>query len=148
MLKELLDNNRLFKALYFKEPNFLDKTIPSDMDRTSLIYDLIWPYRFIPDIQDTPKSLITTEWKYRLESKVDELIKLSTVRFFVIVHKDIISIDYGLRTDFIINEINECRKSAKLFRSMEYRFGNCEDFIADQGGMWPGTFLTLTAYKL
>jgi len=146
MLKELLDNDRLFKALYFDVPNFLDKTIPSDMDRTSLIYKRIWPYRFIPDIQDEAKSLITTEWSYKLSSRADELIKLSTVRFFVIVHKDLVSVDYGLRTDFIINEINECRKSVELFRSFECRFVNCEDFIADS--MWPGTFLTLNALKL
>ena len=41
LLKGLLNNDDLVKALIYIDPDFLSKSIPSDFDRTSLLYDRI-----------------------------------------------------------------------------------------------------------
>jgi len=136
----------LVKALMFDVPNFLDKSIPSDLDRTSLIYDKVWPLRFIPDIQDNPKSLITTEWSFK--PYTGDSIKITEVILYAICHISLMSVDGGMRKDFMVAEINKSIKNCSLFKSGNLTFQGGGDFLADAGGKWYGTFIRYAALTL
>ncbi len=147
MLQEFLNNDNLVKALMFDVPDFLSKSIPSDFDRTSLLYDRVWPFRYIPEIQDDKKSLITTHWHFQAYDRGDTY-KIAGVTFFVIVHFDLIRIDDGLRTDFLIAEIEHSRKRSSLIGTSKLKFQDMEDFVADTGGKWLGTRIKYRAIKV
>ncbi len=147
MLQEFLNNDNLVKALMFDVPDFLSKSIPSDFDRTSLLYDRVWPLWYVPEIQDEKKSLITTLWDFQPYNRGDTY-KIANVAFFAIVHFDLIRIDDGLRTDFLIAEIEYSRKRSNLIRTSNLTFRGTKDFVADTGGKWLGTRIGYGAIKL
>lgn len=145
LLQDLLKNDKLVKALIFNEPDFLNKSIPADFDPTSLIYDKVWPFKFIPDIQDTPKSLITTLWSFK---PYKSLIYFNEVIFYTIVHKDLLSIDSGLRTDFMIAQIHRTVMNCNLFKSGGHIFLEGGDTLVDSSGKWIGMFVRYGSLKL
>lgn len=147
LLKGLFNNDDLVKALIYIDPDFLSKSIPSDFDRTSLLYDRIWPFRYVPDIQDEGKSLISSHWQYRSSGRNDTYM-LASVTFYVFVHIDWMRTEHGLRTDFIIAEIEKSRKQTDLIGAGKFRFGRTDDFIVDTGGKWLGGLIEYQAINL
>lgn len=148
LLLDLLKNDNLVKALYFDSPDFLDKNISPDFDRASLLYDRVWPFRFIPDIQDERKSIVMTKWRF-LPYKGDDFYKVVAVTFFVIVHFDLMRTDEGLRTDFIFYEIDKVRRNSSILGTSKFKLAEpIDDFAADSGAKWLGASFGYRALKL
>jgi len=146
LLRDLLNNDNLVKALMYDSPNFLSKSIPIDFDRTSLLYNKIWPIRYVPNIQDKSKSIVMTHWS--LAPSRTKAYFISEITFFIIVHFDLIRTEEGLRTDFIYYEIDKARRNVELLGTSSLRLTEkYRDFAVDSGGKWLGASFGYSAIK-
>lgn len=129
ILKIISDIN-LVKAIYNTGNDFINQSLPDNFDVTSLIYTQIYPYSYIPDIKKEASTFITMrfgDFKY-----INNAFKSGIVTFYVLAHQSLMSTDYGLRTDYILNQID-------LLFNKQYGVGafNLElysggDFIANE----------------
>ncbi len=137
----------MVKALAFDTPDFLSKDI-TNYDRTSLLYDRVWPFRYLPKVQDERKSIVMTLWSfapYRGESTY----AISNVTFYVIVYFDIIQTNEGLRTDFIFSEIESTRKKTELIGTSRFRLSESfRDTPVDSDGKWLGVTFGYSALAI
>lgn len=103
VLTKLVESQGLCKALRYTESNFLD--MPDVTNPTELIYNKIYPYRFVPDTSVEVSTFVTISFrKYR---PVKASFKSGFIYFNVFAHKNIHRTDYGfLRCDYIISEID------------------------------------------
>ncbi|GAV11289.1 hypothetical protein [Paenibacillus sp. NAIST15-1] len=104
IMTRIISNKNLCKALYYNDPDFLDKIEINDP--YSLLYDRVFPYRRVPEVEDEAKTFINLSLsRFR---KIDNSFKDGLITIFVITHTDLVRTDYGiLRYDYIINEIDE-----------------------------------------
>ena len=109
ILNKIIDNEKIVKCLYFnkeEDTDFLDKQLPTDFNKLTLLYKNIFPYSFVPDIQTETASFITLTFNnFKL---VNGFFKSGNLIVNAFVHKSLIRTDYSfLRTDFLINQIDE-----------------------------------------
>jgi len=111
ILMKLIENQDIIKCLINNNQNFLDTPIPSDFNITSLIYDKIFPYKFIPSIQTSPSTFITMSFNYKPNGMT---FKNGSIYFYIITHNSLLRTDYGmLRYDYLINKIDEVFNSSR-----------------------------------
>jgi len=123
ILSNLIQNEDIVKALYSKEPNFLDSSTP--VDAKSLLFTNIFPYAYIPNSQETQEAYITVLFKFR---RYNNAIKVGRVCFYVFAHKDLLKTDYPwLRTDYIINKIEEMFNRSRDLGIGKLEFREMED---------------------
>ena len=140
ILMKLIGNEDIVKCLVNNQFNFLDISLPMDLDVTSLIYDSIYPYRFIPQIQTEPKTFITMRFGYKPNGMT---YKNGSIYFYIITHNSLIRTDYGmLRYDFLANKIDEMMNSSRDIGLGKLPFHDMDDFIVNEN--YIGIYL---AYK-
>lgn len=137
LLQELLGNDFIVKALLFNSENLSGKTIPPDFDRTSLLYSRIWPFQFVPEISDEPKTMITMSFIFKPYGSGKNL-KVSNIKFFVIIHKSLMSVNTGLRTDYLLHHIDSTFNQTDIFGATKWLFDGAGDFIVDTARNWVG----------
>lgn len=100
----LLDSQGICKALFYNETDFLDQ--PDITDTFGLIYNKIFPYKFVPDTQIEANTYITMQFRnYR---PVNNSFKSGLIRINVLTHQELMQTDYGmLRCDYILSEIEK-----------------------------------------
>lgn len=103
IIKRLLTDQDLCRALHYQVPNFLEKP---DIDPVGLIYQNIFPHRFIPDIKMETGTYITFALgDFKL---VNNNFKTGIVSINIFTHRDTFKTEYGCtRTDFIVNKVDE-----------------------------------------
>ena len=140
ILMKLIGNEDIVKCLVNNQSNFLDISLPMDFDVTSLIYNSIYPYRFIPQIQTEPKTFITMRFGYKPNGMT---YKNGSIYFYIITHNSLIRTDYGmLRYDFLANKIDELMNSSRDIGLGKLPFYDMDDFIVNEN--YIGIYL---AYK-
>jgi len=140
ILMKLIGNEDIVKCLVNNQSNFLDISLPMDFDVTSLIYNSIYPYRFIPQIQTEPKTFITMRFGYKPNGMT---YKNGSIYFYIITHNSLIRTDYGmLRYDFLANKIDEIMNSSRDIGLGKLPFHDMDDFIVNEN--YIGIYL---AYK-
>jgi len=140
ILMKLIGNEDIVKCLINNQSNFLDISLPMDFDVTSLIYDSIYPYRFVPQIQTEPKTFITMRFGYKPNGMT---YKNGSIYFYIITHNSLIRTDYGmLRYDFLANKIDELMNSSRDIGLGKLPFYDMDDFIVNEN--YIGIYL---AYK-
>ena len=140
ILMKLIGNEDIVKCLVNNQFNFLDISLPMDFDVTSLIYNSIYPYRFIPQIQTEPKTFITMRFGYKPNGMT---YKNGSIYFYIITHNSLIRTDYGmLRYDFLANKIDELMNSSRDIGLGKLPFHDMDDFIVNEN--YIGIYL---AYK-
>lgn len=105
-MMKLIESQEICKAVYYNEMDFLSK--PDISDPYSLIYENIFPYRFIPkdDETETKKTYITLSFGRYTPNNTH--YKSGLVYINVFTHKDLFRTNYGsLRTDYLLNEIHK-----------------------------------------
>lgn len=101
--KRIINDEQLAKCLLSNERNFLDIDIDEE-NRDKLIWEQVFPYRFVPSVDQKAQSYITMAFKYNRQS----IWKLGTITFYLFCHKNIVRTDYGvLRYDFMLQRLNE-----------------------------------------
>ena len=140
ILMKLIGNEDIVKCLVNNQSNFLDISLPIGFDVASLIYDSIYPYRFVPQIQTEPKTFITMRFGYKPNGMT---YKNGSIYFYIITHNSLIRTDYGmLRYDFLANKIDELMNSSRDIGLGKLPFYDMDDFIVNEN--YIGIYL---AYK-
>lgn len=104
VLNRLLNNQNIMKAVTYNDTDFLDKQDVTTPEK--IIFDRIFPHRFIPKTSEQQKTYITIGFGDYRPVKGGSF-KSGKVTFSVFTHQDLFKTDYGaLRTDFILTEID------------------------------------------
>jgi len=123
ILTKLISNENIVKALGNNVANFLD--VPFTANPRTLLFENIFPYAFVPDTQEDQQSYITIMFKFK---KGKHYYKVGSIGFYVFSHKDILKTNYPwLRTDYIINQIDEIFNESKELGIGELQFNRMED---------------------
>jgi hypothetical protein len=142
ILYKFINNQTICKLLYY---NFPDALSMSDISNpTSLIYDVIFPYRFIPNVTNIIKSYVTTEFtEFELTRNNPKNINFNLL-FYIFTHKDLFVTDNGLRVDLLLNEIDKEIQESKLGFGKVY-LSLCRSFWLDND--YGGYALTYKMYE-
>jgi hypothetical protein len=104
IMMRLLGSQNICKALNYSQSNFLDQ--PDIEDTSVLIYNKIYPYKFVPVADDNANSYITLS--FRNYDLVNTSFKSGYIYINVLVHINLMQTDYGwLRSDYILSEIDK-----------------------------------------
>jgi hypothetical protein len=139
-MMRLIDNKELVKAVHYDAADFLEQ--PDISDPSILIYNHIYPYRYIPDVLDTAKTFITMS--FRGYKPVNSYYKSGLIYLSVITHKDLIKTAYGsLRYDFIVQKIDEVMNNKEGLGMGNTQFHDMDEIFINKSFM--GMYV---AYKL
>ena len=132
----LLSDEELVKSLVNNEKNFLSIPVP---DTSTVVFNHIFPCKYIPEVAEESKTFISMEFSYR-QSKNTTYFRANTVTFYIFCAVNLIQTDYEmLRYDFILHHIDKMMRdsrSAEWIGKME--FDECKDLILDQRGKYVG----------
>jgi hypothetical protein len=126
ILVQVKKNDNLIKLLNYNEANALVQPNLTDIQKNSLIYNKIFPFRFIPTIADTACSYLNIGFGNFRE--ISNTFQAGKIGFYMVSHKDLWKMNGGLRPIFMLEEIKEVAKSLeglglgrlKLAESNEY----------------------------
>lgn len=104
IMMKLLESQELCKVLIYNDTNFLDQ--PDIANPPILIYDRIYPHRFVPDTSLTMKSYITLSFgNYKA---VNNAYKSGLMYISCFTHQSLFKTDYGvLRPDYMLHLIDK-----------------------------------------
>lgn len=101
---KIIENDNLLKALVNNNTDFLNQSLPANFDCTSVLYTQVFPYKFIPDVVTDAKTYLTMS--FGNYNYTNNEFKSGNVYFYIITHKSLIRTDYGLRYDYILNQLD------------------------------------------
>ena len=140
ILMKLINRPEIVKCLVSNEPNFLDVPLPVNFDATSLIYENIYPWRFIPTVQTEPNTFITMSFGYKPNGVT---FKNGSIYFYIMTHNSLIRTDYGsLRYDMLLNYIDEIFSESRDITIGKLPFYDMGEFTVNES--YSGIFI---AYK-
>lgn len=141
ILMKLIESENILKCLVNNESNFLDISLPVDFDPTSLVYQQIFPYKFIPTTETSAKTFITMSFGYKPNGMT---FKNGSVYFYIITHNSLLRTDYGsLRYDMLLNYIDEIFNSSRDITIGKLAFYDMNEFVVNDN--YSGIYI---AYKL
>ena len=123
ILTKLIENENIVKAIGNINSDFLDT--PSITNPRELLFKNIFPFPYIPDAQEEQKCYITMKFKLQ---RSGNMFKLGEIFLYVFAHQDILKTEYPeLRTDYILNELDEMFNETRDLGIGELQFGGMED---------------------
>lgn len=130
IISRLLENEELCKAIYYNDTDFLDKACINDPTE-KLVYNHIFPYRFIPDVNESKKTFVTMSFqKFHL---VNNSFKKGLIYLYVVTHRDLFKTDYGVtRIDYILNKIDELFNQKRGIGMGKLEFYEMNEFLANE----------------
>jgi len=134
-MESIYNNDNIIKALLFRKEssNFLDKTIYSNLDRTSLLYNQIYPWMMVPQVESEPNAFVTSRFVYKPH---DHKFMISNFYLYSIVYRTWMSTDYGLLTDFLADEIRKNIHNSHLLGIGKVGFAGMTEGSFDKDGNW------------
>jgi len=127
---KLIENPNIVKCLVNNEDNFLDVPLLGDFDVSSLIYNQIFPWRFVPKPLETANTFITMKFSYKPKGVT---FKNSTIFFYIITHNSLLTTDYGtLRCDFLVNEIDKVFNSSRDLGLGKLEFYDMDEILVNE----------------
>ena len=123
ILTKLIQSEDIVKAIGNVNPDFLDT--PSVTNPRELLFKNIYPYLYVPDAQEEQKCYVTMKFKFQ---RSGNMFKVGKICFYVFAHQDIMKTEYPwIRTDFIINKIDEIFNETRDLGIGELQFGGMDD---------------------
>lgn len=110
IMAEILNNQNILKALIIDSPDFLTQT-PTEKqlellnNPTKLIRERIFPYIKTLDATTDSKPYITTRYINFIKSNMK--YRSGVIYFYVLIPICLEKTDYGIRYDFIIDELEK-----------------------------------------
>jgi hypothetical protein len=142
IMMNLITDDNIVKALYFKERDFLSQSIPVGFNRKRLIYSNIYPYRFVPKITQDQSTFITMSFNFK---PCGVTFKYGFIYFYIITHESLVRTDIGmLRYDYIINQIDELFNRSRDITIGQLEFNDMDEFILHDGN-WVGAYIKYKA---
>lgn len=110
IIGQLLQSEMIVKLLSYDSTDALFRDKPSDDKISSLIYDRIFPYRFVPNPIEDVGTYITLGMSgftpHMQGYDMYDDFQNGTIYFYIFTHIDIMQTDSGVRTDLIVGEID------------------------------------------
>lgn len=107
ILNRCLSDSRLVKLLSYDSPDALFK--PEIEDTSSLLYDRVFPFRFVPNPLEQQGTYLTLGVsgfrKHQEDLKVYDDYQSAEIYFYFFTHVDLMRTDNGIRQDLILAEI-------------------------------------------
>jgi hypothetical protein len=142
IMQRLIGSQNICKALYYADTNFLDQ--PDIQSPDELIYDKIYPYRYIPKVDEKKSSYITLS--FRNYDLVDTSFKSGYIYINVLTHIDLIKTDYGwLRYDYILSEIDKLINMKNGIGIGKPQFHRMDELIVNDKYM--GVYISYKLYE-
>lgn len=129
IVEKLIAKQEICKALFYSDRNFLDK--PNITDPEALIYQHIFPFRFIPNKDDSEmKTYITMAFrKYR---SINNAFKTGYIHIHIFTHKDLHRTDYGtLRTDFLLSQVDKALNKQSGIGIGKLEFDEADEYFVN-----------------
>jgi len=138
---ELLQNQNIIKALVVEDKDFLDTTLNEEqqkyIDKPSLLMrNYVYPYKKIFDTATEHKTIISTEFSNF--NKQGKSYRNGLVTFYILCPIEIESTTYGVRYDYIADEIETIFTKTTIG---EFNFHNRGDI--EVGDRYIGHYITL-----
>lgn len=125
VLVALLSSQDLCKLLYYKEKNPLSQ--PNIDNPSQLIYNNIYPYRYVPEIQVDVDSYITVVFgKFR---NVNGYFKAGRITFNILCHHSLERINQGSRIFSIMNEIDKIFNDKDVASMFKLKFKESDELL-------------------
>ncbi len=102
---EVLSSDNIIKALVINEEDFLKKPLPQNFKSRNLLYQQVFPYAYVPNIETKARTYITMsfgDFRY-----INNVFKSGIVTFFIFTHISLVPTMYGLRYDYISHQIDK-----------------------------------------
>ena len=137
---ELLQNNDIIKSLVIDDKNFLDVELNDEQQSyidnpRRLIRNYIYPYKRIFDTTVEKKTIISTQFSnFRKQGKN---YRNGTVTFYILVPVDLEDTAYGVRYDYIGDEIENIFTNTTIGEFSFYDRGDM-----DVGDRYIGHYVT------
>lgn len=146
IMEAIYNNDNIIKALLYRKetPSFLDRVVPSDYDRTSLLYSQIWPWKYIPQITDEANIYITSNFVFKPH---DNMYKISNFYLYVICHKSLMGCDQGLVNDFILSELDNIFNQSRLVGIGRVQFEGMYEFSTDNSSTFLGSCIEYKTFE-
>ena len=130
IIMNIISSTNLVKAIYNTDADFISQSLPVNFDASSLVYSSLFPYQYVPSVTTEAKTFVTmgfNNFKY-----INNIFKSGILTFYILVHHSLMSTDYHLRTDYILNQIDLLfnKKSDVGFFNLELYSGG--DFIVNE----------------
>lgn len=134
ILMKLVSSENIVRAISNQHENFLDHPVENPY---GLIYDKIFPYNRVPNVDDSRNVYITTKYGgYKIKNRV---IKSGYITFLIYTHVDLMRTDYGtLRNDYLLSEIDELFNESTDFGIGRLTFDGADEFSVNEKymGLW------------
>ena len=128
ILSRFIQDENLVKAIYYNSDDFVSQGTLSNP--ASLINTQIFPYPFVPEINDEAKTYISMSFgDFKLTYNTSFVAGLIAIS--VITHKNLVLLDpsYGmLRYDYIINRIDTLLDETNSIGAGKLEFADLGDF--------------------
>lgn len=138
-IMDILADNELVKCLKYPVGNFL--SCP-DVEPASLLYENIFPTKFVPNVHEDVRSYICMGFQYSKSKSSNFYYCVSEVTFYMFCHKTIVRTEYGMtRPDFMLAHVDSFmhrRRSNEWLGEIEFVGGG--DEILDQNGNYVGVY--------
>lgn len=126
ILIKIISNENLVKAITNCTEDFLDQPLIDDV--TSIIYDSLYPYRYVPQTSTSSKVYLTmafTDYK-----KLGTQYKSGKIYFYAFCHKSLVRTSYGcLRYDFIAEELDTMFSEERGYGLGKLEFDSMSDIL-------------------
>lgn len=123
ILELLINDDDIVKALGNNEDNY--REVASISDPHDLLFNNIFPYCFVPENQEDQKTYITVVFRFKGGKYY---FKMNSIGFYVFAHNDLLKTKYPeMRTDYIINQIDEIFHETQELGLGKLQFSKCED---------------------
>ncbi|QWU14436.1 hypothetical protein SAMN04487895_101748 [Paenibacillus sophorae] len=129
VIKRLINDNGLCKAIFYNDEDFLDR---EDVIHTDdLIYNNVYPHRFIPEVTSTAKTYITVSCTdYRPSGNS---FKNGMLNIYMFTHRDLFKTDYGYtRMDYVMTKVEELINGERGIGVGELGFGGLNEYIVNE----------------
>ena len=127
---KLTTNDNIVKCLVNNESNFLDIPLPIGFDVNSLIFDQIYPWRYVPPVEKLVNTFITMKFSYKPNG---DKFKNGSVYFYIITHNSLMRTDYGsLRYDMLLNYIDEVFSGSRDLGLGKLPFYDMDEFVVNE----------------
>ncbi len=106
IMQSLLKNDIIVKAMAHSVPDFLQQDLPENT--SNLIYDTIFPYKHVPDIQEKAKTFVTMALQFKWDQRNRKKLRKLDIYLYVFAHQSLQRTNYGaIRIDMVADEIDK-----------------------------------------
>lgn len=127
IMKMILDDQEVAKALYYNVPNFLSQPDLDEDIRYGMSYINIFPFIYVPDTKDEAMTFISMS--IQMNRQGDDF-QAGSITLNAMTHQSLMRTVYGQsRTDFISYKLEQILNGARDFGLGDLRYNSSGDTV-------------------